>query len=246
MVTLGFGFKSYVGYRMRQRRQKEIQKENETYYSLLREALPPGSAREDAFNPHPSPKPGVEERISKGCAAAAAAGGGGVLAVTGGVETVPDKNNRSPDKQIPRPDSSPDLSKVRISLLFWPMLILPVMMVASFRLTKTKLKHIFFLFSQTVRPLPSLAVVLLVFPMVLLVTRSILSAGLLLPPQLLMVKLLMNLMSQVLVPLMLSLSTGLTPSLSGLGETRAGREEKAVTRRVRRRQQRKRRGTCLS
>ena len=37
MVTLGFGFKSYVGYRMKQRRQKEIQKENETYYSLLRE-----------------------------------------------------------------------------------------------------------------------------------------------------------------------------------------------------------------
>ena len=86
VVTLGFGFKSYVGYRMKQRRQKEIQKENETYYSLLREvslqlavcsekvpcltmspcqALPPGPAREDAFNPHPSPKPGsVEERIS--------------------------------------------------------------------------------------------------------------------------------------------------------------------------------------
>jgi len=58
VVTLGFGFKSYVGYRMRQRRQKEIQSENETYYSLLREALPPGQAREDSFNPHPSPKPG--------------------------------------------------------------------------------------------------------------------------------------------------------------------------------------------
>jgi len=105
VVTLGFGFKSYVGYRMRQRRQKEIQKENETYYSLLREALPAGPAREDAFNPHPSPKPGAEERISNGST--------GVLAVTGGggVETVPDKNNRSPDKQIPRPDSSPDLAK---------------------------------------------------------------------------------------------------------------------------------------
>ena len=82
-MTLGFGFKSYVGYRMKQRRQKEIQKENETYYSLLREvsdmnnnksehvwtcsilqALPPGPARDDAFNPQPSPKPGMEERIS--------------------------------------------------------------------------------------------------------------------------------------------------------------------------------------
>ena len=38
-MTLGFGFKSYVGYRMKQRRQKEIQKENETYYSLLREVI---------------------------------------------------------------------------------------------------------------------------------------------------------------------------------------------------------------
>ena len=56
VVTLGFGFKSYVGYRMRQRRQREVQKENEYYYQFLREALPPG-VREDAFNPHPSPKP---------------------------------------------------------------------------------------------------------------------------------------------------------------------------------------------
>lgn len=32
---------------------QEIQRENETYYSLLREALPPGPAREEAFNPAP-------------------------------------------------------------------------------------------------------------------------------------------------------------------------------------------------
>lgn len=43
VVTLGFGFKSYVGYRMKQRRQKEIQKENETYYSLLREVSHPNN-----------------------------------------------------------------------------------------------------------------------------------------------------------------------------------------------------------
>ena len=43
VVTLGFGFKSYVGYRMKQRRQKEIQKENETYYSLLREVSDPNN-----------------------------------------------------------------------------------------------------------------------------------------------------------------------------------------------------------
>ena len=36
-----------------------MQKENETYFSLVRSALPPGPAREDAFNPQPSPKPGT-------------------------------------------------------------------------------------------------------------------------------------------------------------------------------------------
>merc|ERR1719285_272693 len=96
VVTLGFGFKSYVGYRMRQRRQKDIQRENETYYSLLREALPAGTARDDAFNPHPSPLPGSEERISNGVLSAVLAGGGG-----------DEKGNRSPDKQLPPPDSSP-------------------------------------------------------------------------------------------------------------------------------------------
>ena len=92
MVTLGFGFKSYVGYRMRQRRQKDIQKENETYYSLLREALPAGQAREDAFNPVPSSaQVGTvpdQERIS----------------VQGGGPDppLPDKSasSRSPDKQV--------------------------------------------------------------------------------------------------------------------------------------------------
>ena len=56
MVTLGFGFKSYIGYRMRQRKQREVQKENEYYFEFLREALPPGQVREEAFNHQPSPK----------------------------------------------------------------------------------------------------------------------------------------------------------------------------------------------
>lgn len=66
MVTLGFGFKSYVGFRMRLRRQKEVQKENEYYYEFLREALPPGPIRDEAFNvnPQPSPKACSEDRIS--------------------------------------------------------------------------------------------------------------------------------------------------------------------------------------
>lgn len=40
MVTFGFGFKSYVGYRIRQRRQKEVAKENDFYMQLLQQALP--------------------------------------------------------------------------------------------------------------------------------------------------------------------------------------------------------------
>lgn len=40
VVTLGFGFKSYVGYRMRLRKQKEVAKENEFYMQLIQQALP--------------------------------------------------------------------------------------------------------------------------------------------------------------------------------------------------------------
>ncbi|XP_043476730.1 macoilin-1 isoform X1 [Leptopilina heterotoma] len=40
VVTLGFGFKSYVGYRMRQRKQKDVAKENDFYVQLLQQALP--------------------------------------------------------------------------------------------------------------------------------------------------------------------------------------------------------------
>ncbi|XP_022094783.1 macoilin-like [Acanthaster planci] len=41
VVTLGFNFKTYVGYRMRLRKQKEVQKENDFYIQLLQQALPP-------------------------------------------------------------------------------------------------------------------------------------------------------------------------------------------------------------
>uniref|UniRef100_A0A336LT64 Macoilin n=1 Tax=Culicoides sonorensis TaxID=179676 RepID=A0A336LT64_CULSO len=40
VVTLGFGFKSYVGYRIRQRKQREVAKENDFYMQLLQQALP--------------------------------------------------------------------------------------------------------------------------------------------------------------------------------------------------------------
>lgn len=40
VVTLGFGFKSYVGYRMRQRKQQHVAKENMFYMQLMQQALP--------------------------------------------------------------------------------------------------------------------------------------------------------------------------------------------------------------
>lgn len=40
VVTLGFGVKTYVSYRLRWRKQREVAKENEIYAQLLREALP--------------------------------------------------------------------------------------------------------------------------------------------------------------------------------------------------------------
>ncbi|XP_044759369.1 macoilin-2 isoform X2 [Coccinella septempunctata] len=40
VVTLGFGFKSYIGFRMRQRKQRDVAKENEFYMQLIQQALP--------------------------------------------------------------------------------------------------------------------------------------------------------------------------------------------------------------
>lgn len=47
VVTLGFGFKSYISYRIRQRKQREIAKENEFYMELLDKALPPQERDEE-------------------------------------------------------------------------------------------------------------------------------------------------------------------------------------------------------
>ena len=40
MVTLGFGFKSYLSYKLRLKKQKEIQKQNEFHTQLIAKALP--------------------------------------------------------------------------------------------------------------------------------------------------------------------------------------------------------------
>ncbi|XP_076864598.1 macoilin-1 [Brachyhypopomus gauderio] len=57
VVTLGFGFKSYVSYKLRLRKQKEVQKENEFYMQLLQQALPPDQQRQERE---------AEEAASKG------------------------------------------------------------------------------------------------------------------------------------------------------------------------------------
>ncbi|XP_044253573.1 macoilin [Tribolium madens] len=55
VVTLGFGFKSYIGYRMRQRKQRDVAKENEFYMQLMQQALPM-----DAITPPPAVQPPPE------------------------------------------------------------------------------------------------------------------------------------------------------------------------------------------
>lgn len=51
VVTLGFGFKSYVGYRIRQRKQREVAKENEFYMQLLQQALPQEDSASSSAQP---------------------------------------------------------------------------------------------------------------------------------------------------------------------------------------------------
>ncbi len=40
MVSLGYGFKSYVGCRMKQYKQEDVSKENDFYHQLIAYALP--------------------------------------------------------------------------------------------------------------------------------------------------------------------------------------------------------------
>lgn len=47
VVTLGFGIKSYIGYRIRHRKQREVAKENEFFIQLLQLALPNDNPIED-------------------------------------------------------------------------------------------------------------------------------------------------------------------------------------------------------
>lgn len=55
VVTLGFGFKSYVGYRMRQRKQRDVAKENEFYMQLLQQALPIDTSHQNSMSTSSTP-----------------------------------------------------------------------------------------------------------------------------------------------------------------------------------------------
>lgn len=49
MVTLGFGFKSYLSYKFRLKKQKEIQKLNNFHMQLIAKALPLELQLKDKF-----------------------------------------------------------------------------------------------------------------------------------------------------------------------------------------------------
>ncbi|XP_040573999.1 macoilin-1 isoform X1 [Lepeophtheirus salmonis] len=112
VVTLSFGIKSYVGYRIRVRRQKEVHKENEYYYEFCREALPPGSVRQDAFNPHPSPKPCSDDKISD------QQGGNSVISVSNSWSSygVVSWNGHNSDKQKSSPSAGSTSNSVESSM----------------------------------------------------------------------------------------------------------------------------------
>ncbi|CAE1300529.1 Macoilin,Macoilin-2,Macoilin-1 [Acanthosepion pharaonis] len=66
VVTLGFGFKSYISYRMRLRKQKEVQKANEFYILLLMKALPPDVQNTYSEKQKALPQKSDEEVIANG------------------------------------------------------------------------------------------------------------------------------------------------------------------------------------
>lgn len=68
VVTLGFGFKSYVSYKFRLRKQKDVQKENEFYYNLINQALPTELQNQYIEKQKALPAKSEEEVISNGVA----------------------------------------------------------------------------------------------------------------------------------------------------------------------------------
>ncbi|XP_013390620.1 macoilin [Lingula anatina] len=66
VVTLGFGFKSYISYKLRLRKQKDVQADNDFYMQLLRNALPPEQQNVIPAAEKVKALPSKEEVISNG------------------------------------------------------------------------------------------------------------------------------------------------------------------------------------
>lgn len=61
VVTLAFGFKSYISYRMRLRKQKEVAKENDFFVDLLHQALPKECLQ---ITPQPVTTPAIDNQVT--------------------------------------------------------------------------------------------------------------------------------------------------------------------------------------
>ncbi|XP_069125632.1 macoilin-1-like [Argopecten irradians] len=68
VVTLGFGFKSYISYKMRLRKQKEVQRQNDFYINLIQKALPPELQSQYIEKQKALPSKSEEDVISNGVA----------------------------------------------------------------------------------------------------------------------------------------------------------------------------------
>ncbi|XP_060067723.1 macoilin-like [Ylistrum balloti] len=68
VVTLGFGFKSYISYKMRLRKQKEVQRQNDYYINLIQKALPPELQSQYIEKQKALPSKSEEDVISNGVA----------------------------------------------------------------------------------------------------------------------------------------------------------------------------------
>lgn len=66
VVTLGFGFKSYLSYRIRVRKQKDVQNENDFYIQLLQKALPADQQTNNNEKQKVLPSKYQEEVVSNG------------------------------------------------------------------------------------------------------------------------------------------------------------------------------------
>ncbi|CAH1116292.1 unnamed protein product [Phaedon cochleariae] len=99
VVTLGFGFKSYVGYRMRQRKQQVVAKENRFYMQLMQQALPAEPA--EAAVEKEAELDGIERVAVAVAANAVVATPAAVVAVNGGSRVHNNRQSHEKNGHIP-------------------------------------------------------------------------------------------------------------------------------------------------